>query len=522
MSSKRTRAEALLPEIVSVRSSKRVCVTRSAVSSRIDSIFEMINQCRESLKNSEEPSTLEVHYQRFLLTQFEDEQPTTEVVCDTGRIDLLTTKRIIEIKSADNYKHAIGQIICYGMLYPELQKTIALFGDVTSLKKECIENTCRHLGIAVIWIPVLQMKEIVQQSQPFCKPCDGEVTYWIIDDDEDDILFLGSSIVHIIDPSRNNHNNNKAYRCVDDEFKIKFVELKNKPVLETNYTGGAQAGQTLLTEAGLYQLLLGSRKPIAKKLKKWVFKTLLPSIGKIGFRKFEDLLNREVEKSKMLEMQNKTLKSENTRLDDLVNRIEAKLDKAEFDREAMQREIRESRRAAVRMEARLIETQTIAEQQRDLAEQRHQEIIDNQLVIERTTSAIHHCVRKNPKTPVSNDTQSKYAIWKLAASVEDLDEEDADCLYQKISGQRLNHRRKEANITSDYPAATKIGEAPSVASINMHHALKQKIVDRGFEYTRHPSKPARFAVNCTDAQLLEILRAVEQDCKEVEGHVYEE
>lgn len=50
----------------------------------------------------------------------------------------------------------------------------------------------------------------------------------------------------------------------------------------TTYTSGRK--QTLLTvyEAGLYKLIFKSRKPVAKKFKKWVFGEVLPSLRKFG------------------------------------------------------------------------------------------------------------------------------------------------------------------------------------------------------------------------------------------------
>jgi hypothetical protein len=53
-----------------------------------------------------------------------------EVKIQEGRIDLLTKTEIIEIKNANNWKHALGQILIYGLYYPTHKKRIHLF-DMT-------------------------------------------------------------------------------------------------------------------------------------------------------------------------------------------------------------------------------------------------------------------------------------------------------------------------------------------------------------------------------------------------------
>jgi hypothetical protein len=50
-----------------------------------------------------------------------------EVETKYGYIDLITDTDIIEIKVADNWKHALGQILAYSVEYPDHQKWIYLF-----------------------------------------------------------------------------------------------------------------------------------------------------------------------------------------------------------------------------------------------------------------------------------------------------------------------------------------------------------------------------------------------------------
>jgi hypothetical protein len=58
-----------------------------------------------------------------------EENGEVEVETECGRIDVLTSAKIIEIKHIDNWKHAVGQIRCYGYDYPEREKWIYLFND---------------------------------------------------------------------------------------------------------------------------------------------------------------------------------------------------------------------------------------------------------------------------------------------------------------------------------------------------------------------------------------------------------
>ncbi len=79
---------------------------------------------------------------------------TTEVETPAGYIDLLTDSQIIEIKSANNWKHGVGQLICYGSFYENHKKYLYLF-DHIALKndeKACIEKICQNNNIICKYI----------------------------------------------------------------------------------------------------------------------------------------------------------------------------------------------------------------------------------------------------------------------------------------------------------------------------------------------------------------------------------
>jgi hypothetical protein len=71
-----------------------------------------------------------------------------EANCDFGRIDLLNATHVIEVKKAAQWKHAFGQVMAYGALYPKHQKCICLFGNRIS---EAAEATCKKNNIEVIY-----------------------------------------------------------------------------------------------------------------------------------------------------------------------------------------------------------------------------------------------------------------------------------------------------------------------------------------------------------------------------------
>ena len=73
----------------------------------------------------------------------------TEVVTDSGRIDILTPNEVIEVKQVRRYKHAIGQIISYGYYYPKLFKRIHLYGQVSFKQREIIIRECHTSQIRV-------------------------------------------------------------------------------------------------------------------------------------------------------------------------------------------------------------------------------------------------------------------------------------------------------------------------------------------------------------------------------------
>lgn len=75
-----------------------------------------------------------------------------------------------------------------------------------------------------------------------------------------------------------------ATRLDEDEKGVAIIDpLRNAAVgiADTSRDGGPQSC-TIINESGLYSLILTSRKPAAKRFKKWVTGTVLPAIRRTG------------------------------------------------------------------------------------------------------------------------------------------------------------------------------------------------------------------------------------------------
>lgn len=90
-------------------------------------------------------------------------------------------------------------------------------------------------------------------------------------------LFLAKDVAEWIEHS----NVSKMLNTVDDE---------EKTTLTISYSGNMTTNQLFLTEDGLYEVLMQSRKPIAKAFKKKV-KEILKDIRKHGMYATDELLN---------------------------------------------------------------------------------------------------------------------------------------------------------------------------------------------------------------------------------------
>ena len=73
----------------------------------------------------------------------------TEVKTPQGFIDVLTDKYVIEVKHISEWKHALGQILAYGISYPNHQKVIHLYGDIAD--EDIIRDVCRKYDVTAMF-----------------------------------------------------------------------------------------------------------------------------------------------------------------------------------------------------------------------------------------------------------------------------------------------------------------------------------------------------------------------------------
>ncbi|EJF06836.1 prophage antirepressor [Thiovulum sp. ES] len=103
--------------------------------------------------------------------------------------------------------------------------------------------------------------------------------------------------------------NNEPWFIAKDVFKVLGKSSKSgkdfegldedeRGVFKIHTSGGMQE-TTIVSESGLYFLVLKSRKPIAKPFQKWVTKEVLPQIRKTGSYSLQDEVS-EIELSEIL------------------------------------------------------------------------------------------------------------------------------------------------------------------------------------------------------------------------------
>lgn len=75
----------------------------------------------------------------------------TEVACDVGyvgRIDVLTKRYVIEVKSCANWTHGIGQLLMYGRAHPDHKLRLHLFDhDADKYDHEKIRSLCSDYNV---------------------------------------------------------------------------------------------------------------------------------------------------------------------------------------------------------------------------------------------------------------------------------------------------------------------------------------------------------------------------------------
>ena len=95
-------------------------------------------------------------------------------------------------------------------------------------------------------------------------------------------------------------------------------------------TPGGRQRMSIISDSGLYSLILGSRKPEARAFKRWITHEVIPSIRKHGAYMTDSLLDAlEAHPEAVPEYLNR-LRSENARNRELTRRLRLALPKAEY------------------------------------------------------------------------------------------------------------------------------------------------------------------------------------------------
>lgn len=95
-------------------------------------------------------------------------------------------------------------------------------------------------------------------------------------------------------------------------------------------TPGGRQRMSIISESGLYSLILGSRKPEVRAFKRWITHEVIPSIRKHGAYMTDSLLDAlEAHPEAVPEYLNR-LRSENARNRELTRRLRLALPKAEY------------------------------------------------------------------------------------------------------------------------------------------------------------------------------------------------
>jgi hypothetical protein len=90
--------------------------------------------------------------ERFVNDQLVTRLPgaEAEVECLCGRVDILTENSVIEIKQADQWKCAVGQVLSYNVYFKKPTAFICLFNTCAHTPFYVISQTCKALNVRVL------------------------------------------------------------------------------------------------------------------------------------------------------------------------------------------------------------------------------------------------------------------------------------------------------------------------------------------------------------------------------------
>lgn len=137
----------------------------------------------------------------------------------------------------------------------------------------------------------------------------------VVANDSNDLWFIAKDVCDVLGIA---NSRDALVRLDDDE----------KGVVITDTLGGKQETSTI-NESGMYSLVLTSRKPEAKKFKKWVTSEVLPSIRKTGSYSQKPLSQLEILAQSAMALVE--MDKRQTALESEVKTLAAKIEKSPTD-----------------------------------------------------------------------------------------------------------------------------------------------------------------------------------------------
>lgn len=125
----------------------------------------------------------------------------------------------------------------------------------------------------------------------------------------DEILFCGKDLCDVLELN----NITEALRSLDQDEKFRF-KVYVKDLTSEILTSGQNREMIFVTESGLYALILRSRKPEARKFRKWITSEVLPALRKYGVYSIDPKVMSRAEK-----------RLEQKKIDDLLSAINSGL-----------------------------------------------------------------------------------------------------------------------------------------------------------------------------------------------------
>ena len=119
-------------------------ISESAVSQQ----FKRIEKLQSDTPRAAEEKRIQDKLSREL-------QAAVEIQCPAGFIDILSATEIIEIKRADRWKSAVGQVLAYQIYFPNHRPRIHLFwrGSERYPNTNAVLECCSRLQVLVSWEP---------------------------------------------------------------------------------------------------------------------------------------------------------------------------------------------------------------------------------------------------------------------------------------------------------------------------------------------------------------------------------